>query len=199
MDQSKFFRIDANGVPIANMPVYPSNTIEQLKTHVGKMYPNMVVQIYINNSLINDNNLLLSEYWDKIAFGIINVNNVPIKNVPINNVPEIRVRNVERGVSYPNVAGFNNIPGWSRGAKPWKDLSPFTIGPVIFEEDGQMKHANIFENFYQSMEVWKQVDKQKSKNWNWSAEIHVGPDNLPNDNWRKWQRSHATQLTRQTT
>jgi hypothetical protein len=94
----------------------------------------------------------------------------------------IHVRNVARGVSYPELAGWKNIPAWSRGATPWNELSPFTIGPVEFE--GVV--CNTFETFWQSFKVWQKVDRQTHWSWSWPAEEHVDEKGEPNEAWKKW-------------
>lgn len=65
-----------------------------------------------------------------------------------------------------------NIPAWSKGAKPWKELSPFFIGPV----GAAPEEAVNFENHWQSYKVWECVDGQR----------HVGDDGLPNEAWYAW-------------
>lgn len=192
----KLFRIVIDGVPVANMPVYSGNTIGQLKTHIANMYPNTTLTIYANeHNTINidneHNNLPISTYWNHITNGMIVLLSIT-PQIPGPNTtagPNIRIRNVARGVSYPSVKNFTNIPAWSRGASPWKQLSPFIIGPVVFEENNQVKQATIFENFWQGFKVWKAVDKQKTKNWNWPAETHVDIIDNPNNNWYKWHDS----------
>lgn len=124
----------------------------------------------------------------------------------------VRVRGVARGVPYPNVKGFTNIPAWSRGAAPYKQLSPFFIGPVIYEEYGEIKKCAIFENFWQSFKVYSRVDKQNKKEWKWNTEVHITNTNdkvsnnndskvsnnsggikvndvNPNSNWFKWHNA----------
>lgn len=106
------------------------------------------------------------------------------------NFGQIRVRNVERGVNYPKVPGYANIPAWSRGAKPWCELSPFVIGPLVFEEDGVQKTAHNFENFWQSFKVYSIVDRQNTPAWRWPSEVHVeGADKLPNSAWLQWHNA----------
>lgn len=99
---------------------------------------------------------------------------------------KVRIRNVGRGIAYPKEEdnGFINIPAWSRGAKPWDDLSPFKIGPI----DGCL----TFETYWQSFKVWECVDAQKNWMWTWPAERHVDSGtNKPNEAWHKW---HAALL-----
>ena len=113
-------------------------------------------------------------------------------------VGEIRIRNTERGVAYPVIEGVTNIPAWSRGASPWCDLSPFKIGPVKFEEDGEMKTCRTFETWWQSFKVWPRVDKQQQWCWRWSAVDHIDKDDLknkpkeelvPNNAWTHWHNT----------
>lgn len=104
-------------------------------------------------------------------------------------VGKIRVAGTGRGLGYPKVEGFVVIPSWSRGAAPWKKLSPFYIGPVHFEENGEQKVAKNYENFWQGSKVWKNVNKQRTKFWQWPAECHVDENNQPNENWHKWNKA----------
>ncbi|MBX9636970.1 MAG: hypothetical protein K2Q45_05405 [Nitrosomonas sp.] len=97
----------------------------------------------------------------------------------------IRVRNVARGISYPNVEGWHNIPAWSQGGAPWKELSPFLIGPVHYE--GQV--CNTFETFWQSFKVWAKVDKQTHWSWSWPAEEHVDAEGNVNAAWHVWHKA----------
>lgn len=93
------------------------------------------------------------------------------------NSPKIRIAQQAKGKAYPKVEGFENIPCWSRGEKPWKLLSPFYL---------TFKDGEIFENFYQSNKVWENVAKQKTKNWEWPAEKHVDEMGNPNKSWERW-------------
>lgn len=108
---------------------------------------------------------------------------------------KIRVRQHARGDFYPNAAkapanfkapGWTVIPAHSKGAKPWKELSPFFIGPVIFDENGVQKRAENFESFWQSFKIWRNVEKQSTTEWNWPAEVHVDANENPNASWQKW-------------
>jgi len=77
-----------------------------------------------------------------------------------------------RGVSYPEKKeGWLNIAAWSRGASPWKQLSPFFIGPI----DG----CSNFESWWQFHKVWETV----------AGERHIGDDGLPNEAWYAWQKA----------
>jgi hypothetical protein len=103
--------------------------------------------------------------------------------------PKIIVCQFGRGVAYPKKEGFKNYPIHSKGAKPWKELSPFFIGPVDFiNSKGQIDSCPIFENYWQGSKVWKNVTKQNQKKpeWTWPSETHIGKDGEPNNAWRKW-------------
>ncbi|MFS8159207.1 MAG: hypothetical protein ACMG6E_03165 [Candidatus Roizmanbacteria bacterium] len=109
---------------------------------------------------------------------------------------EIRIAKQGRGISYPVVKGFEQIPAFSRGRAPWKQLSPFTIGPVLWdivdEDDNEVpQEAESFENFWQGHKVWSKVDKQSKKEWSWPEENHVGNgrDRNPNAAWQKWHQA----------
>ncbi len=88
----------------------------------------------------------------------------------------IRIRNVSRGVAYPSVKGWENIAAWSRGASPWKKLSPFIIPSPIPDI------CNNFESYWQSWKVWETLSEQKGWEWKWPAEVH----GAPNEVWQKW-------------
>lgn len=90
----------------------------------------------------------------------------------------IRVAATVRGTPYPKIDGWETISAWSRGADPWKNLSPFRLGKLY--------EFSSFENFWQSFKVWEKVDAQKGWDWTWPEEIHVDKDNNPNENWKKW-------------
>lgn len=92
-------------------------------------------------------------------------------------VGNIRVCGISRGTAYPSINGWTTIPAWSRGAQPYCQLSPFFIRD---EKDC------IFENIWQSYKVWETVYEQKSWEWKWPEEKHVGEDGLPNELWTKW-------------
>jgi hypothetical protein len=77
-----------------------------------------------------------------------------------------------RGISYPeSKEGWINIAAWSHGASPWKQLSPFLIGPI--------EGCSNFESWWQSHKVWESIDGQK----------HVGDDGLPNEAWYAWRKA----------
>lgn len=109
----------------------------------------------------------------------------------------IRIGQTRRAHAHPSYPGYEHISAWSRGKAPWKDLSPFTIGPVNFVNDeGEEDSSLIFENFWQSFKVWDRVAKQnqivkktKEKTWVWPAESHIGADGNPNGLWEKWHNS----------
>jgi hypothetical protein len=92
----------------------------------------------------------------------------------------IKVCATARGHAYPNVAGWMTIPAWSRGAKPWSDLSPF------FMQSPDNPKGN-FESYWQSWKVWEHVAAQNRPEWKWPAQIHVAADGQqPNELWQKW-------------
>lgn len=95
----------------------------------------------------------------------------------------ICVQNVGRGIPYPRRAGWKIIPAWSRGAAPYRELSPFHIGHAPNQN---------FESFWQSHKVWKHVAKQEVYNWSWPAEQHLGDDGNPNEAWTKWHNALKT-------
>ncbi|HMP28132.1 MAG TPA: hypothetical protein PKD85_00945, partial [Saprospiraceae bacterium] len=106
--------------------------------------------------------------------------------------PKIIVAQSGRGVPYPKIEGYKAYPIHSRGAKPWKEMSPFLIGPIEFKDsDGNVEECPIFENFWQGTKVWKKVTKQKQKKpeWVWPAETHIGKDGDPNDKWYEWHEA----------
>lgn len=125
--------------------------------------------------------------------------NKPTTNMRIRldiKLPDIRFRQpTKRGLDgggYPNVQGYENIPAFSRGPSPYKELSPFNIGPVIYEEDGQIKQAPIFENFWQGWKVYPDVKRQNQKGkkpWVWPAEIHINSNGNPNQLWKRWHNA----------
>ncbi len=107
----------------------------------------------------------------------------------------VKVFQCERGKPYPTVtADFVNLPVWSRGAYPWKNLSPF----VLKTEDGV-----IFENEWQRYKVYAQVEEQRQGycNWHHPAEVHydVEHDVFHEDKWRAWSekiRNHKEAVRR---
>jgi len=178
----KLFTLVIDGIPSANIPIYPGNTIGELNSYLINLYPNTSLIININSFTklnLDDTKNIFSQYWSQIDNPMFILNHKKKHGV-------IRIRNVERGVSYPSAKGFKNIPAWSRGASPWKELSPFSIGPIIFNQNVQ---APIFENFWQSFKVWGRVEKQNTKNWKWPAEIHVDQNGEPNQNWHRWHNA----------
>jgi hypothetical protein len=115
---------------------------------------------------------------------------VPAVKIPKVKIPKIRIYQSGRGKSYPVKEGFKNYPIFSRGAKPWKELSPFIIGPVsyISAVTGKPAKAPVFENYWQAHKVWEHVDRQnqKSSGWIYPKETHIGKDGLPNEKWKIW-------------
>ncbi len=102
-------------------------------------------------------------------------------------VGKIRIRSFYTGSTLPNVTSYENIQAWSGGTEPWKQLSPFVIGPVVLE--GEIKALN-FEDFWQAHKVYENVDAQNTWQWKWPAEVHVeGEEKLPNEAWHKWHNA----------
>lgn len=206
--ESKIFKILLDAKHVLNSPIYPNSTIGMIKRHftqylISAEKDHTEYRIYIfldrNNKLdIQEtdkyDDLKIEEVWNLITDGYIWIKKkerIDFQGLaPVNFPAEIRIRQCARGVPYPKAQGFTNIPAWSRGAKPWKSLSPFKIGPVKFIEDGVDKESNkeatIFENFWQGMKVWRNVARQNKSNWVWPAESHVDKIDNPNDNWRRW-------------
>jgi len=113
-----------------------------------------------------------------------------LKSTLKSDLPKIIIYQFGRGVAYPNRKGFKNYPIHSRGAKPWKELSPFLIGPVEFtNSDGILDSCPIFENYWQAQKVYKTVSKQNQKKpgWIWPSEKHIGKDGEPNKLWYEWK------------
>src|SRR5579885_926566 len=103
---------------------------------------------------------------------------------------KIRIGQTARATSYPNFPGFEIIPAWSKGRSPWKNLSPFYLGPVNFIGYNGSDSAPIFENFWQSFKCWSNVTKQKTKDWVWPAEVHIDPQTgNPNEYWFRWHEA----------
>lgn len=87
---------------------------------------------------------------------------------------KIRIGQTQRTLSYPEFPGFEVIPAFSRGKKPWKELSPFFIGPVVFKyPNGETGKCGNLESYWQSYKVWDKVDRQSKADWKWPAETHV--------------------------
>lgn len=103
-------------------------------------------------------------------------------------VGKIRIRSFYTGSTLPNVTSYENIQAWSGGTEPWKQLSPFVIGPVVLE--GEEIIAENFENLWQGLKVYEKVDAQNTWQWKWPAEVHVeGEEKLPNEAWHKWHNA----------
>lgn len=91
---------------------------------------------------------------------------------------KIRIRSFYKG-AVPNCPKFENIQAWSGGTLPWKQLSPFVIGPVTIVDDKTgtvIETAQNFESCWQSWKVWDVVGTEK----------HIGEDGNPNEAWHKW-------------
>lgn len=90
------------------------------------------------------------------------------------NTGKIRIGQQARATSYPTYPGFEIIPAWSRGKAPWKNLSPFYMGPVKFKyPNGQEDESPNVENYWQCHKCWEKVDKQSKDEWSHLAETHV--------------------------
>jgi len=88
------------------------------------------------------------------------------------NIGKIRIRSFYKDSKIPVNTGYEPIQAWSGGTDPWRQLSPFLIGPVVTKEET----AKNFENMWQARKVWEKI----------GSEVHVGPDGLPNEAWKKW-------------
>lgn len=89
--------------------------------------------------------------------------------------------------------GFIPLPIISTGKKPYSDLSPFNLGPVV-DKTTNLKSEN-FENFWQFQKVYQKVVKVNQKKsiqgkkvtiWQHPEELHV-KDSNPNENWVQWR------------
>lgn len=103
----------------------------------------------------------------------------------------IRVCGQARGFKYPEETGWTVVPAWSRGASPWKQLSPFTIGPVEYIEDGVPCTAIIFENFWHAHKVFLCVDEQKQDEWRWPEEVHASYFSMVSEDYARMQEVKA--------
>jgi hypothetical protein len=140
------------------------NKSNELKVFDNSKYDNMTLESIFD--IMEDSKIIVSEN-EKIFKNIQKIGG------------KIRIAQQKKGVSYPNVSGFENIPCWSRGKGEWKELSPFHL---------KFKSGAIFENRYQAHKVWGMISKQKTKNWQWSEETHVDEKGNPNEKWKKWHQ-----------
>lgn len=117
-------------------------------------------------------------------------------------IGKLRVGGQKRRVGYAHKTGFTNLAIISRGPAPWKELSPFFLGPVYDPKTG-LQAENI-ENFWQFMKVYPKVAKQRIcrgkgekryVEWQWPSEIHAklkpGGDSKNFDDWKvlpKWEK-----------
>ena len=175
----KLITVYLDNKPILNVAVSKKSTIEGVKKLLNDKYPKYDIRMYINSTnelKVFDNNkydsMNLETVFDKMENSIIQLNE--------KKYGKIRIGQQQRAKSYPSFEKYEIIPAWSRGAGEWKNLSPF----YLKSGDGV-----IFENFWQSQKVWKKVDKQNTKNWKWSEEIHVDKDDNPNEKWVKWHET----------
>ncbi len=105
----------------------------------------------------------------------------------------IRIGGHERGVGYSQHPDFTPIPAWSRGKKPYSELSPFKIGPVNYAEYGANRTTPIFECFWQGHKVYDEVSGNKE--FPWIHEVHVQKigdnynDYIINDNYFRWSNA----------
>ena len=93
---------------------------------------------------------------------------------------KIRVGGTKRTIGYAHEDGYINLPIISRGPYPWKQLSPFYLGPV---KDPNIEiEANNVENFWQFLKVYPEVKKirlTKGKGvnryveWEYPTETHA--------------------------
>ena len=174
----KNFLVSVDGVPTFYLPIASNNKIGDIKKFLNDKYKNYSIKMFINSqtelktfSTNKYNDMTFESIFDKILNGKIELNIVKNK---------IRIAQQAKGRSYPIFQDYEVIPAWSRGRGEWKELSPF----YIHFEDGV-----IFENFWQSNKVWREVGKQKTANWNWPSEVHLDKDNNPNDKWIHWHKT----------
>lgn len=81
----------------------------------------------------------------------------------------IRIGQRQMRKSYPSCPGYTQIPAWSGGKGEFKQLSPFTLGPLVI--DGVV--AENFENAWQYSKVYS---------------MHLDKSNgLPNADWYVWR------------
>ena len=73
-----------------------------------------------------------------------------------------------RGHGYDHVDGYTTIPAWSRGKKPFNQLSPMILGPILLIEplplrpgfqmsaDGKetVMECPLFENYWQGNKIY---------------------------------------------
>lgn len=114
----------------------------------------------------------------------------------------IRIGGTKRGVGYTKVIddSYTVIPCISRGAAPWKMLSPFYL-PIDFKtENGQ---ATSLENFWQGSKVYAEIVKHKTGDWKQTAERHAirrddGTWDITEDyfKWRKRLFEHPKAIRR---
>ena len=83
---------------------------------------------------------------------------------------------------YASYDSYLQVPIISLGPAPYRDLSPFFLGPVIYQEDGETKSSSNVENHFQMHKLYESVDKKRLTSgtgerrvvtWQWPAEIHA--------------------------
>jgi hypothetical protein len=93
---------------------------------------------------------------------------------------KVRCGKVQRGVKHPVIEGYMKIGAYSNGSRPWKELSPFLLGPIevidpvvpneyypngiypgyVKLNDGKQKAiVKRFENYWQGSKIYN-VDMQ---------------------------------------
>ena len=193
--EGKKIRVSKSEVPVSSRktPV-KKQIVEKPKTKEEKMKKSQIVE---KKPDAKEARTKKSQEREAPKKAVKKAKEIPKKKVisKPKTLPKIIVCQFGRGVAYPKKEGFKNYPIHSKGARPWKELSPFLIGPVEFiNSEGQVDSCPIFENFWQGSKVWKNVARQNQKKpeWIWPAEKHIGADGDPNDVWRKWHDSLLT-------
>ena len=175
----KLILVHLDEVPILNISVSKESTIGGIKKVLGDAYPNKNIRMYVDNK--NELKVFTtSKYDDMTLESVFDKMHDATVFLSQKKHGKIRLGQQQRAKAYPTFEKYEIIPAWSRGAGEWKQLSPFYIK---FEDDV------IFEDFYQSQKVWRKVEKQKTKNWNWPAETHVDSEDNPNEKWFHWHES----------
>jgi len=83
---------------------------------------------------------------------------------------------------YASYGDYLQVPIISLGPAPYKDLSPFFLGPVTYREDGEIKTSSNVENHFQMHKLYETVDKKRLTSgtgerrevtWQWPAQVHA--------------------------